>query len=153
MKPPGIKLRSATDRDAEGVARLVDAAYEHYTARIGRKPMPMTLDYGDEIRRKEVTVAEEGDEVVGVLVLDTTDEGFVIFNVAVLPTRQGRGVGRALLGFAESEARRAGFDSIYLFTHEKMTENQELYARIGYAEHDRRPVQDFHVVYLRKQLA
>jgi hypothetical protein len=90
MKPPGIKLRSATDRDAEGVARLVDAAYEHYTARIGRKPMPMTLDYGDEIRRKEVTVAEEGDEVVGVLVLDTTDEGFVIFNVAVLPTRQGR---------------------------------------------------------------
>jgi hypothetical protein len=34
-----------------------------------------------------------------------------------------------------------------------MTENQELYARIGYAEYDRRPVQDFHVVYLRKQLA
>ena len=58
MKPFGIKLRSATDRDAEGVARLVDAAYEHYTARIGRKPMPMTLDYGDEIRRKEATVAE-----------------------------------------------------------------------------------------------
>ena len=44
MKPFGIKLRSATDRDAEGVARLVDAAYEHYTAHIGRKPMPMTLD-------------------------------------------------------------------------------------------------------------
>jgi N-acetylglutamate synthase-like GNAT family acetyltransferase len=88
--------------------------------------MPMTLDYGDEIRQKPVTVAEDGEEVVGVLVLDTTDEGFLIYNVAVHPTRRGTGVGRALLEFAEAEARRAGFDSVYLFTHEKMTENQEL---------------------------
>jgi ribosomal protein S18 acetylase RimI-like enzyme len=153
MSPPNLKLRPATDRDAEAVAQLVDAAYEHYIERIGRKPMPMTLDYGEEIRQKQVTVAEDGGELAGMLVLDTTDEGFVVFNVAVLPTRQGRGVGRALLDFAESEARRAGFDSIYLFTHEKMTENRELYARIGYLEYDRRPVEDFHVVFMRKHLA
>ena len=153
MGPPNLKLRSATDRDAEAVAQLVDAAYERYIERIGRKPMPMTLDYGEEIREKQVTVAEDGDELVGVLVLDTTDEGFVVFNVAVHPTRQGTGIGRTLLELAESEARRAGFDSIYLFTHEKMTENQELYARIGYVEYDRRSVKDLHVVYMRKQLA
>jgi ribosomal protein S18 acetylase RimI-like enzyme len=153
MGPPNLKLRSATDRDAEAVAQLVDAAYERYIERIGRKPMPMTLDYGEEIREKQVTVAEDGDELVGVLVLDTTDEGFVVFNVAVHPTRQGTGIGRTLLELAESEARRAGFDSIYLFTHEKMTENQELYARIGYVEYDRRSVEDLHVVYMRKQLA
>jgi GNAT superfamily N-acetyltransferase len=52
-----------------------------------------------------VTVAEDGEELAGVLVLDTTDEGFVVFNVAVHPTRTGTGVGRALLEFAESEAR------------------------------------------------
>ncbi len=153
MSPPQVSLRSATDRDAEAVAALVDAAYEHYVERIGRMPMPMTLDYGDEIRHKEVTVAEVDEELTGVLVLDTTDEGFVVFNVAVHPTRTGTGVGRALLEFAELEARRAGFDSIYLFTHEKMTENQELYARIGYVEYDRRPIEDFHVVFMRKQLA
>lgn len=38
----------------------------------------------------------------------------------------GRGVGRALLESAESEARSAGFDSLYLYTHEKMTENLAL---------------------------
>ena len=151
VSPP--KLRPATDRDAEGVAALVDAAYEHYIERIGRTPLPMTLDYADEIRQKAVTVAEDAEELVGVLVLDTTDEGFLLFNVAIHPTRRGTGLGRALLQFAESEARRAGFGSIYLFTHEKMTENQELYARIGYVEYDRRPVEDFHVVFMRKQLA
>jgi ribosomal protein S18 acetylase RimI-like enzyme len=153
MSPRKLELRPATDRDAEDVAALVDAAYEHYIERIGRTPLPMTLDYGDEIRHRQVTVAEHGKELAGVLVLDTTDEGFVVFNVAVLPTRKGTGVGRALLQFAESEARRAGFDSIYLFTHEQMTENQELYARIGYVEYDRRPIEDFHIVFMRKQLA
>ena len=153
MSPPQLKLRPATDRDAEDVALLVDAAYEHYIERIGRTPMPMTLDYGDEIRHKDVTVAEDGDVLAGLLVLDTTDEGFLVYNVAVHPTRKGTGIGRALLEFAESEARRAGFDSLYLFTHEKMTENQELYARIGYVEYDRRPIEDFHIVFMRKQLA
>ncbi len=152
MGPRRLELRAATDRDAEDVAALVDAAYEHYIERIGRTPLPMTLDYGDEIRHKGVAVAEDGKELAGVLVLDTTDEGFLVFNVAVLPAQQGTGVGRALLQFAESEARRAGFDSIYLFTHEKMTENQELYARIGYVEYDRRLIEDFHIVFMRKQL-
>lgn len=114
--------------------------------------MPMTLDYGEEIRNKEVTVAAQDGELAGVIVLDKTDEGFVLFNVAVDPARQGMGVGRALLGFAESEALRTGFDSIYLFTHEKMTENRDLYAQIGYVEYDRRPVEDFHVAFMRKPL-
>jgi ribosomal protein S18 acetylase RimI-like enzyme len=153
MNPHELRLRPATDRDAAQVAALVDAAYEHYIERIGRTPMPMTLDYGDEIRRKQVTVAEDSEELAGVLVLDTTDEGFELFNVAVHPTRRGTGVGRALLELAELEARRAGFDSIYLFTHEKMIENQELYARIGYVEYDRRPIEDFHIVFMRKRLA
>jgi ribosomal protein S18 acetylase RimI-like enzyme len=62
-------------------------------------------------------------------------------------------VGKALLTFAEAEARRAGFDSIYLYTHEKMTENLALYARIGYVEYDRRSHGTFSLVYMRKQLA
>ena len=32
---------------------------------------------------------------------------------------------------AEAEARRQGFAGIYLYTHEKMTENQALYSKIG----------------------
>ena len=153
MPPSTLRLRPAGDRDVADIAALVDAAYEHYIERIGRTPMPMTLDYGDEIRDKQVTVAEDADGLSGVLVLDETDEGFLVYNVAVHPSRKGTGVGRGLLEFAESEARRAGFDSLYLFTHEKMTENQALYARIGYVEYERRPVEDFHIVFMRKRLA
>jgi len=63
---------------------------------------------------------------VGVIVLAVTDGGFLIDNVAVHPAHRGTGLGRALLEFAEAEARSSGFDSIYLFTNEQMTENLAL---------------------------
>jgi ribosomal protein S18 acetylase RimI-like enzyme len=134
------------------VAELVDAAYGHYVERIGGPPRPMTDDYEEVIRTRQVTVAERDGAVAGVIVLAVTDEGFLIDNVAVHPSHRGSGLGRALLEFAEAEARRARFDSIYLYTHERMTENLALYARIGYVEYDRRSHGEFSLVYLRKQL-
>jgi GNAT superfamily N-acetyltransferase len=90
---------------------------------------------------------------VGVIVLSVEDEGgFLIDNVAVDPSMRGKGLGKALLEFAEGEARRGGFDSICLYTHEKMTENLALYSRIGYVEYDRRSQGDFSLVYMRKHL-
>jgi ribosomal protein S18 acetylase RimI-like enzyme len=149
---PGTSLRPATGSDVVAVAALVDAAYGHYVERIGMLPGPMTYDYAAVVRDHQVTVAERHDAIVGVVVLTVTDEGFLVDNVAVHPSRRGTGLGRALLQFAEGEARRAGFDSIYLYTHEKMTENLALYSRIGYVEYDRRSQGAFSLVYMRKQL-
>lgn len=146
-------LRPATSSDAPAVAALVKAAYTHYVERIGFPPRPMQDDYAQVIRRSHVTIAEDQATVVGVIVLDTDDEGFFIDNVAVHPSYRGRGVGRALLRFAEGEARRTRVDSIYLYTHEKMTENIALYSKIGYDEYARRPQDGFSLVYMRKQLA
>lgn len=112
----------------------------------------MTEDYSEVIDRRRVTIAQSGDRIVGVLVLDTTEEGFLLENVAVDPAHRGKGLGRALLELAEAEARREGFASIYLYTHEKMTENQALYARIGYVEFDRRTEHGLARVYMRKAL-
>ena len=145
-------FRPAAAPDASKVAELVDAAYGHYVERIGVLPGPMTDDYAEVIGTHRVTVAEQHGAVVGVIVLALTDEGFLVDNVAVHPGHRGRGLGRALLEFAEAEARRAGFDSIYLYTHEKMTENLALYAKIGYVEYERRSQGAFSLVYLRKQL-
>jgi GNAT superfamily N-acetyltransferase len=131
----------------------VHAAYRHYIERIGREPGPMLEDYADVIRERHVTIAESGGRLAGVLVLDRTDEGFLLENVAVDPVHKGKGLGRALLERAESEAKRAGFDSIYLYTHEKMTENQALYAKIGYVEYDRRVEAGLARVFMRKRLA
>ena len=151
-QPETYSLRSAEAADASRVAEFVDAAYGHYVERIGMLPGPMTNDYADVIRNRQVTVAERQGAIVGIIVLTVTDEGFLVDNVAVHPSRRGTGLGRALLQFAEAEARRAGFDAIYLYTHEKMTENLALYARIGYVEYDRRSQGAFSRVYLRKHL-
>jgi N-acetylglutamate synthase-like GNAT family acetyltransferase len=148
----GHALRGATDADAADVAALVDDAYEHWVERLGIVPRPMTDDYDEVIRERRGTVAESDGTIVGVLVLDVTDEGFVIDNVAVHPSVRGTGLGRTLLDLAESEARRAGFDSIYLYTHEKASDNIALYSRIGYVEYDRRSQGDFSVVFMRKRL-
>jgi ribosomal protein S18 acetylase RimI-like enzyme len=148
-----VRLRPASDEDVPRLAELVDASYGHYVARIGAKPRPMTDDYADVVRTRRVTVAERAGAVVGLVVYGEDEEGFLIDNVAVDPALQGRGVGRLLLEHAEAEARSAGFDSVHLYTHERMTENQTLYARIGYVEYARRPVPPLGlVVYMRKQL-
>lgn len=146
-------FRQAEECDAPAVEACVHAAYGHYVERIGRKPGPMLADYAEVIRRAQVTVAESGGKVVGVVVLDRTPEGFLLENVAVDPAHRGTGLGRALLELAEAEAKRAGFDSIYLYTHEMMAENRALYSKIGYVEYDRRVEAGLPRVYMRKKFA
>jgi ribosomal protein S18 acetylase RimI-like enzyme len=148
----GLVLRPAGPADVGRLAQVARTAYSHYVERLGDEPRPMADDYGAVLRDHQVTVAERGGEVVGLLVLATTDEGLAVDNVAVDPAHQGTGVGRALLAHAEASAREQGFDSIYLYTHELMTENQALYARLGYAEYDRRSHGDATLVYMRKPL-
>ncbi len=148
-----MRLRRAKEADVPRLAELARAAYGRYVPRMGRPPRPMVEDYDAVVARHDVTVADRAGEVVGLIVLiDDAEEGFLVDNVAVDPAHHGTGVGRALLEHAEREARRAGFDSVYLFTHETMTENQALYARVGYVEYARREHGDSVVVYLRKPL-
>jgi ribosomal protein S18 acetylase RimI-like enzyme len=112
----------------------------------------MTDDYAEVVRTNQVTVAERGGEILGLVVLGAGEEGFFVDNVAVDPSHQGIGAGKALLEHAEIAARDAGFDSIYLYTHERMVENLALYKRIGYVEYDRRRHAGARIVYLRKNL-
>jgi ribosomal protein S18 acetylase RimI-like enzyme len=148
----GVSLRPARMADVPTLSALVRAAYSHYVERLGGPPRPMTDDYAEVVRNHQVTVAERGGEILGLVVLRVDDEGFFVDNVAVDPAHQGIGVGKALLEHAEIAARHAGFHSIHLFTHERMVENLALYARIGYVEYDRRPHGDARIVYLRKEL-
>ncbi len=147
-----ISLRPATEADVDRLTEIARAAYGHYMERMGAPPRPLVDDYAEVVRDFDVTVAARDGAVVGLLVLALTGEGLTIENVAVDPAAQGTGVGRILLERAEAESRRAGFDSIALYTHETMTENLDLYARIGYVEYDRRDVGAGSLVYMRKPL-
>ena len=151
MKHPTI--RKAAPADVPAITAVVCEAYVQYIERIGKRPGPMLEDFDNTVSAAQVYVAELKGCVVGVVVLKVTEEGFYLDNVAVRPTEQGTGVGRRLLELAESEAKRQGYKSIYLATHELMHENRALYSRIGYVEYDHRMVNGYPRVFFRKQLA
>ena len=146
----GIRVASASD--ADGVRACVVAAFERYVERIGKPPGPMLLDFPALVGEGRVWVADAEGEVVGILVVYETGQGFYLDTVAVRPVRHGTGIGRELLQFAEHEALRRGFDSIYLCTNAKMTENQVLYPKIGYVEYDRKLEAGYDRIFYRKSL-
>ena len=148
-----IHVRPAMVDDSPRITACVCAAYLHYIERIGKQPGPMLENFVEVIEKRQVHVATDNEVVLGVLVLEPTDEGFYLDNVAVHPAARGKGVGRRLLELAEEEALRQGYGSIYLATHELMTENRELYARIGYEEYDHRVVNGYPRVFFRKRLS
>ncbi len=145
-------IREASVTDASAVKACVVAAFEIYTERIGKPPGPMLLDFPAEIEARHVWLAESSGQVIGVLVQYETQQGFYIDTVAVDPDHQGTGVGKGLLQFAEQEAIRRGYGSIYLCTNVKMTENQTFYPRIGYIEYERKFDGGYDRIFYRKQL-
>jgi ribosomal protein S18 acetylase RimI-like enzyme len=148
-----MRIRKADPMDLEVIREIVDRAYGVYVERIGIRPGPMNADHRGEVDRGRVWVAAEGETVVGLIVLVESPDHLLVENVAVDPARQGEGVGRALLSFAEDSARAAGLGTIRLYTHEKMSENLALYARLGYREFERRSETGFDRVFLRKNLS
>jgi ribosomal protein S18 acetylase RimI-like enzyme len=145
-------IRAASAADAVAVRDIVNAAYRSYIPRIGKPPGPMLDDYAKRIGDGQVWVLADGDDIVGILVLEETPDGFLLDNIAVAPDRQGRGHGRVLLEFAEAEAVRRGWHEIRLYTNAMMTENIALYERIGYVETARVTEKGFDRVYMVKRL-
>jgi ribosomal protein S18 acetylase RimI-like enzyme len=145
-------IRAATAADLEAVRGVVDAAYGHYVARIGRPPGPMLDDYATRIADRQAWVLEDAGRVVGILVLEQGPSGLLLDNIAVLPDCQGKGFGRVLIDFAEAEARRRGFAEIHLYTHALMTENIALYRRIGFVETHRAHEKGYDRVYMTRHL-
>jgi ribosomal protein S18 acetylase RimI-like enzyme len=145
-------IRAATAADAPAVADVVDQAYRHYIARMGNPPGPMLDDYAARVLEGVVWVLEEESVIAGIIVLLPATDYLLLDNIAVSPARQGSGLGRRLLAFAEAEALRRGYAEIRLYTHQTMEENQRLYASIGYEETGRGTEAGYDRVFMRKQL-
>jgi ribosomal protein S18 acetylase RimI-like enzyme len=147
--PPGLRRANAADLPA--IKALIDAAYARYLTRMDKPPAPMLRDYGPSVEAGTTWVA--GSPITCVLTLYPRDDHMYIENVAVHPDAQGRGLGRDLMSFAEQEAARRGLTRMELLTHEVMTENQAIYARLGYIETGRRAEDGYRRIFMEKRLA
>jgi GNAT superfamily N-acetyltransferase len=129
-------VRPARPEEAEAVGALVEAAFSRHIAAVGRRPAPMDDDHAARIAQGQQYVAD-GDEpgTLAASIALVEENGYlVVNNVAVAPDRQRQGHGRALLAFAEDEARRRGLPEIRLHTHARMADNLIMYPRLGYVE-------------------
>lgn len=151
MSAPTIRL--ARSDEAGAAQALARAAYQHYVARMGREPAPMLADYGTLIAAGEVHLLESGGRLRGLIVLRSDGDALFVENVAVERAAQGQGLGRALMAFAEAEARRRGAARIELYTNVLMTENLAFYPRLGFREIGRWEEDGYHRVYFEKPLA
>ena len=145
-------VRPAEPEEAAAVGDLVRASYSKYVERIGREPAPMLEDYAALVRAGEVWVLANGEEVLGVLVMRPAEDHLFVDNVAVAPGHQGRGLGRELVAFAVARARRDGLPEVRLYTNEKMHENLDIYARLGFDETGRGLDGGYRRVFMRKRL-
>jgi GNAT superfamily N-acetyltransferase len=146
-------IRLAAPYDAKAVVACVDAAFQPYVAGIGKPPAPMLADYPDLIGRGRVYVLEEEGMVAGVLVLEPQHGSLLVETLAVDPARQGAGVGRRLMAFAETEAARLHLARIHLYTHQAMAPARAFYARLGYREVGEGVEDGYARVFLEKSLS
>lgn len=116
----GLREQAAYTPDADYCAREWAAC----TAALDAKP-------------GEWWVAVESGEVAGVLWLEPTPDLLapyhVVQQVAVAPGRRGQGIGAALVGFAEQEARSAG-SLLLIIGGLEANPAMRLYRRLGFEE-------------------
>lgn len=152
MSRSPVPLRRAADADAPAVRAVVRAAYAKYVPRMDREPMPMTADYAEAVRDNQVWLAGEAPDIDAMVELVSKADHLLVANIAVHPDRQGAGLGRQLLDFAEAEANRQGFRELRLYTHVTMTENVAMYEHLGWEETHRGGQDGFERIFMRKIL-
>ena len=97
------RIRAATAVDVPAIADIVDQAYRYYIDRIGKPPGPMLDDYAARVSEGTVWVLEEEAVIAAIIALLPAPHYLLLDNIAVSPARQGLGLGRRLLAFAEDE--------------------------------------------------
>lgn len=147
-----VSIGPASIADRAAIERVVNDAYAKYVPRIGKKPGPMLDDYAALITAGEVWVLREDGSVAGVLVLKDAGDHLLLDNIAVAPDRQGHGLGRRLMDFADSEVGRRGYGEVRLYTHALMHENQRIYRALGWEEYARGNESGYDRVFMRKHL-
>jgi ribosomal protein S18 acetylase RimI-like enzyme len=141
-----MKIRPATEEDAEAVAALWTEAYSGVSPE-GRQAPYAAADLAASSRHGRAFVAEREGEVVGVVVLQRPGSPDAVvavageaelWRLAVTPGARGGGIGRALTELCGERARELGARAVALYSRPYQTEAHRLYESCGYRRDPRR---------------
>jgi ribosomal protein S18 acetylase RimI-like enzyme len=138
-----LKIRAATERDADTVAPLFDAYRQFY----GKKPDPASAlaFIRERLQRSESVIflaEDESDRALGFVQLFpsfTSVEArrlWVLNDLYVTAEARGHGVGRALMDAAREHAIQTGAKRLTLETMEDNERAWALYESLGYLRSD-----------------
>lgn len=137
MKHDEPRIRIAESEDVRAIETITRQAYSKWVEKIGRDPLPMTVDYEARVSDHRFDLIEFGHVIVGLIETVQKVDHLLIENVAVLPEFQKRGVGRRLLDHAEQIAQQLELHELRLYTNELFEGNVALYESCGYMVLDR----------------
>jgi ribosomal protein S18 acetylase RimI-like enzyme len=142
-----LVLRAATAADAAAVAATIAAAFEQYRGKLE----PESGAFGEttegiaaELARDSgAIIAERNGQIVGCVMLKLMDDDLYFGRLSVMPAARGLGIARRLIEAIEDEARRRELAGIRLGVRIVLTENQRLFASLGYVEISREAHEGF----------
>jgi ribosomal protein S18 acetylase RimI-like enzyme len=151
---PDLTLHPVRPEETALLTRLQRTAYAPWIPVLGLEPLPYRADYAALLADHEAWfVRDAAGTEIGALILGFPADHLLIWSVAVSSAAGGRGVGRALIAFAEAEAVRRNFDEARLYTNALMARNIALYQRLGYGETHREAMPDGrNIVHMAKRV-
>jgi ribosomal protein S18 acetylase RimI-like enzyme len=128
-----LPTRTATESDAEAIARLVNTAFLVEKFFIERdRTNPSTVR--SLMQKGQFLLAEDAVNLVGTIYLELHGGRGYFGMLSIDPSRQGMGVGRQLVDAAEKIFRDAGCKFSDLKIVNVRTDLHTLYHRWGYAD-------------------
>jgi ribosomal protein S18 acetylase RimI-like enzyme len=136
-----LVLRSATIADAPALAATIAASFEQYRGKLVPESgaFAETADaIATELHKGAgAIIAGRNGAVLGCVMMQEMEGDLYFGRLSVLPAARGIGLARRLIAAVEAEARRRGLAGVRLGVRVVLTENQRLFAAMGYAETSR----------------
>jgi ribosomal protein S18 acetylase RimI-like enzyme len=132
MTPAPINFRRADDGDRARVQALQEQAYARNRRLLGIESLPLQANYADIFSKMEVWLAQERDQLRGVLILDVRRNDLLIWSIATAPEARGQGLGPIMLDAAEVRCQQLGLSVIRLYTGSPLASLIGWYQRHGY---------------------
>jgi GNAT superfamily N-acetyltransferase len=154
-----ITLAPGDFSDWKQLLALLHRAYAYMEDRIDPPSSVHRLTeetIAEKSKNEILVLATEAGELVGCAFAKPDGASLYVGKLGVDPSRQGRGIGRQLMEFAETLARERGLSMMELETRIELLENHRAFAAMGYSKTTEKAHEGYDrptYIVMRKQLS